>query len=102
MDIHDQAPDSTNFNATGPHLDLYNRLPTCIRPQLDMSICNNIQKVFLDVRIVNLLPLKTWAQGRDSNPEPKFLQAAGPMDREPAHLRFSKIKPPQAEAPAKS
>ncbi|KAJ9088344.1 hypothetical protein DSO57_1024038 [Entomophthora muscae] len=36
------------------------------------------------VRIDNLLPLKTWAQGQDSNPEPKFLQAAGPMDQEPA------------------
>ncbi|KAJ9088667.1 hypothetical protein DSO57_1020854 [Entomophthora muscae] len=30
--------------------------------------------------IDNLLPLKTQAQGRDLNPEPKFLQAAGPMD----------------------
>ncbi|KAJ9060639.1 hypothetical protein DSO57_1028689 [Entomophthora muscae] len=33
-----------------------------------------------DVRIDNLLPLKTWAQGQDLNPEPKFLQAAGPMN----------------------
>ncbi|KAJ9082493.1 hypothetical protein DSO57_1004058 [Entomophthora muscae] len=54
------------------------------------------------VRIVNFLPLKTWAQGWDSNPEPKFLQDAGPMDREPACPRSSEIKPLQAEAPAKS
>ncbi|KAJ9086155.1 hypothetical protein DSO57_1007270 [Entomophthora muscae] len=38
------------------------------------------------VRIDNLLPLKTQAQGQDSTPEPKFLRAAGPMDREPARV----------------
>ncbi|KAJ9089847.1 hypothetical protein DSO57_1008806 [Entomophthora muscae] len=50
----------------------------------------------------NFLPLKTWAQGQDLNPEPKFLRAAGPMNQEPAHLLFSEIEPMQAEAPAKS
>ncbi|KAJ9081954.1 hypothetical protein DSO57_1009410 [Entomophthora muscae] len=54
------------------------------------------------VRINNSLPLETQAQGQDLNSEPKFLQAAGPMDQQPTHLRFAEIKPPQAEAPAKS
>ncbi|KAJ9052702.1 hypothetical protein DSO57_1031651 [Entomophthora muscae] len=54
------------------------------------------------VRIDNSLPLETWAQGQDLNPEPEFLQAAGPMDREPVCPHFSEIEPPQAEAPAKS
>ncbi|KAJ9062236.1 hypothetical protein DSO57_1012905 [Entomophthora muscae] len=55
-----------------------------------------------NVRIDNLLPLKTRAQGRDLNPEPKFLWAAGPMDREPACPCFSEIEPPQAEGSSKS
>ncbi|KAJ9069054.1 hypothetical protein DSO57_1022329 [Entomophthora muscae] len=53
-------------------------------------------------KIDNSLPLETWAQGRDSNPEPTFLRAAGPMDQGPTHPRFFGIKPLQAEAPAKS
>ncbi|KAJ9059533.1 hypothetical protein DSO57_1001602 [Entomophthora muscae] len=56
----------------------------------------------LDVRIDNSLPWGTQAQGWDSNPEPTFPQAAGPMDQGPAHPRFFGIKPLQAEAPAKS
>ncbi|KAJ9064125.1 hypothetical protein DSO57_1033676 [Entomophthora muscae] len=54
------------------------------------------------IRIDNLLPLKTQAQGRDLNPEPEFLRTAGPMDQEPTCLRFSEIEPLQAEGPAKS
>ncbi|KAJ9051934.1 hypothetical protein DSO57_1039155 [Entomophthora muscae] len=59
-------------------------------------------KVDPDLLIDNFLPLQTRAQGQDSNPEPKFLRTAGPMDQEPAHPQFSEIEPPQAEAPAKS
>ncbi|KAJ9067669.1 hypothetical protein DSO57_1036777 [Entomophthora muscae] len=54
------------------------------------------------VRIDKLLPLKTPGPRAGSNPEPKFLRAAGPMDQEPDHPRSSDIEPPQAEAPAKS
>ncbi|KAJ9087808.1 hypothetical protein DSO57_1029357 [Entomophthora muscae] len=56
----------------------------------------------IGVRIDNSLPLKTWAQGQDLNPEPEFLRAAGPMDQEPVHLCFAEVELPQAEAPAKS
>ncbi|KAJ9088808.1 hypothetical protein DSO57_1019530 [Entomophthora muscae] len=52
--------------------------------------------------IDNSLPLGTWAQGWDLNPEPTFLRAAGPMDQGPARLRFFRIEPLQAEAAAKS
>ncbi|KAJ9061856.1 hypothetical protein DSO57_1016431 [Entomophthora muscae] len=58
--------------------------------------------LFINVRIDNLLPLNTRAQGQDLNPEPEFLQDAVPMDQEPARLHFSEIEPPQAEGPAKS
>ncbi|KAJ9076940.1 M-phase phosphoprotein 8 [Entomophthora muscae] len=54
------------------------------------------------VKIDNSLPQETWAQGWDSNPEPTFLRAVGPMDQGPARLHFFGIKPLQAEAPAKS
>ncbi|KAJ9057204.1 hypothetical protein DSO57_1024859 [Entomophthora muscae] len=40
------------------------------------------------VRIDNLLPQKTRAQGWDLNLEPTFLQAAGPMDQGPACPHF--------------
>ncbi|KAJ9069671.1 hypothetical protein DSO57_1016145 [Entomophthora muscae] len=53
-------------------------------------------------RIDNSLPQETQAQGWDSNPEPTFLRAAGPMDQGPARLHFFGIKPLQAEAPTKS
>ncbi|KAJ9060028.1 hypothetical protein DSO57_1035223 [Entomophthora muscae] len=43
---------------------------------------------------------ETRAQGWDLNPEPLFLQAAGPMDQGPACPCFFGIEPPQAEAPA--
>ncbi|KAJ9078003.1 hypothetical protein DSO57_1011291 [Entomophthora muscae] len=59
-------------------------------------------KVNGTVRIDNSLPLETWAQGQDSTPEPGFLQAAGPMDREPVCPCFAEVKLPQAKAPAKS
>ncbi|KAJ9049705.1 hypothetical protein DSO57_1021731 [Entomophthora muscae] len=63
---------------------------------------NHPQETIAFVRIDNSLPLETWAQGQDLNPEPEFLQAAGPMDQEPVRLCFSEIEPPQAKAPAKS
>ncbi|KAJ9086941.1 hypothetical protein DSO57_1038339 [Entomophthora muscae] len=53
--------------------------------------------VAIIVRIDNLLPLKTRAQGQDLNPEPKFLRAAGLMDQEPARLCLSDIEPLQAD-----
>ncbi|KAJ9058360.1 hypothetical protein DSO57_1013026 [Entomophthora muscae] len=53
-------------------------------------------------RIDNSLPWEIRAQGWDSNPEPIFLRAVGPMDQGPARLRFFGIKPLQAETPAKS
>ncbi|KAJ9057800.1 hypothetical protein DSO57_1019293 [Entomophthora muscae] len=48
-----------------------------------------------DVRIDNSPPLETQAQEQESNPEPGFPRAAGPMDCPPA---FSGVKPPQADA----
>ncbi|KAJ9056014.1 hypothetical protein DSO57_1037434 [Entomophthora muscae] len=50
------------------------------------------------VKIDNLLPLETQAQGQDLKPEPEFLRAAGSIDREPAHPCLSEIEPPQDEA----
>ncbi|KAJ9075381.1 hypothetical protein DSO57_1036684 [Entomophthora muscae] len=54
------------------------------------------------VRIDNSLSWEIQAQGWDSNPEPTFLQTAGPMNQGPACPCFFGIKPLQAEAPAKS
>ncbi|KAJ9068192.1 hypothetical protein DSO57_1031133 [Entomophthora muscae] len=54
------------------------------------------------VRIDNYSPLETQAQKQESNLDPGLPQAAGPMDQEPACLRFSEINFLQAEAPAKS
>ncbi|KAJ9078974.1 hypothetical protein DSO57_1001188 [Entomophthora muscae] len=50
------------------------------------------------VRINNSFPLETQAQGRDSNPDPKYLQAAGPEDQGATFLSFPGVKLPQAEA----
>ncbi|KAJ9077538.1 hypothetical protein DSO57_1015935 [Entomophthora muscae] len=61
------------------------------------TLASSSSHLWLCVRIDNLLPLKTWAQGQDLNSEPKFLQAAGPMDQEPTRLRFSGIEPLQAD-----
>ncbi|KAJ9080465.1 hypothetical protein DSO57_1024626, partial [Entomophthora muscae] len=44
---------------------------------------SNLQSAQEPVSIDNSLPLETQAQGRDLNPEPEFLRAAGPMDQEP-------------------
>ncbi|KAJ9083535.1 hypothetical protein DSO57_1033826 [Entomophthora muscae] len=49
------------------------------------------------VRIDNSSSLETRAQEQGLNPEPGFLWAAGPVDRETARLRFSGIEPPQAD-----
>ncbi|KAJ9087689.1 hypothetical protein DSO57_1030668 [Entomophthora muscae] len=54
------------------------------------------------VRIVNSLPLGTWAQEWDSNPDPDSLQAAIPMDQGAACLHFPETELLQAEAPTKS
>ncbi|KAJ9069710.1 M-phase phosphoprotein 8 [Entomophthora muscae] len=51
-----------------------------------------------DVRIDNSSLLETQAQEQESNPEPGFTQAAGPMDRGTARLHFSEVEPPQANA----
>ncbi|KAJ9063686.1 hypothetical protein DSO57_1038357 [Entomophthora muscae] len=37
-----------------------------------------------DVRIVNSSSLETWAQEQESNPDPGFLWATGPVDCLPA------------------
>ncbi|KAJ9077740.1 hypothetical protein DSO57_1013812 [Entomophthora muscae] len=49
------------------------------------------------VRIDNSPPLEPQAQERESNPEPGFPRAAGPVDCETAHLHFSGFEPPQAD-----
>ncbi|KAJ9090642.1 hypothetical protein DSO57_1000490 [Entomophthora muscae] len=48
--------------------------------------------------IENSSTLKTQAQGRDLNPDPEFLRAAGPEDQGAACPRFPGVEPPQAEA----
>ncbi|KAJ9086573.1 hypothetical protein DSO57_1002700 [Entomophthora muscae] len=53
-------------------------------------------------RIDNPLPLETWAQGQDLNPEPQLLWAVSPMNQGPTHPRFSEIEPLQTGVPAKS
>ncbi|KAJ9070624.1 hypothetical protein DSO57_1006038 [Entomophthora muscae] len=50
------------------------------------------------VRIENSPPLETQAQEQESNLEPGFPQATGPMDRRTARLHFSGVKPLQADA----
>ncbi|KAJ9072789.1 hypothetical protein DSO57_1023506 [Entomophthora muscae] len=52
-------------------------------------------KLTPSVRIDNSSSLETREQ--ESNPNPGFLQAAGPVDRRTAHPCFSGIKPPQAD-----
>ncbi|KAJ9085676.1 hypothetical protein DSO57_1011597 [Entomophthora muscae] len=54
------------------------------------------------IRIDNSLPWGTRAQGWDSNPEPTFPWAAGPMDQGPACPHFLGLSPCKSEAPAKS
>ncbi|KAJ9049958.1 hypothetical protein DSO57_1019129 [Entomophthora muscae] len=49
-------------------------------------------------RIDNSPPPKPQAQERESNPEPGFPQAAGPMDRRTARPHFSGVEPPRADA----
>ncbi|KAJ9057570.1 hypothetical protein DSO57_1021389 [Entomophthora muscae] len=49
------------------------------------------------VRIDNSPPLEPQAQEQESNPEPGFPQAAGPMDRGTTRPHFSGVKPPQAD-----
>ncbi|KAJ9051180.1 hypothetical protein DSO57_1007021 [Entomophthora muscae] len=48
--------------------------------------------------IDNSPPLETQAQERESNPEPGFPRAAGPMDCGTARPHFSGVEPPQADA----
>ncbi|KAJ9082286.1 hypothetical protein DSO57_1006070 [Entomophthora muscae] len=50
------------------------------------------------VRIDNFLSLETQGQGRDSNSESDHPRAVSPKDQRAGCLRFSEIKPPQAEA----
>ncbi|KAJ9051183.1 hypothetical protein DSO57_1007024 [Entomophthora muscae] len=45
-----------------------------------------------------LSPLETQAQGRDSNPDPESLRAAGPENQGATCPRFTGVKLPQAEA----
>ncbi|KAJ9072785.1 hypothetical protein DSO57_1023608 [Entomophthora muscae] len=51
----------------------------------------------VNVRIDNSLPLEPQAQERELNPEPGSPQAAGPVDRGTARLRFPGIEPLQAD-----
>ncbi|KAJ9061445.1 hypothetical protein DSO57_1020658 [Entomophthora muscae] len=51
-----------------------------------------------DVRIDNSPPLETQDQERESNPEPGFPQAAGPMDCGTSCPHFSGVEPLQADA----
>ncbi|KAJ9054929.1 hypothetical protein DSO57_1009347 [Entomophthora muscae] len=51
----------------------------------------------LTVRIDDSPPLEIQAQERESNPEPGFPRAAGPMDCGTARLHFSGVEPPQAD-----
>ncbi|KAJ9060608.1 hypothetical protein DSO57_1029047, partial [Entomophthora muscae] len=51
-----------------------------------------------DVRIVNSFSLETRTQGWNLNPDPKSLQAAGPMDQGATFLHFLEAKPLQADA----
>ncbi|KAJ9067097.1 hypothetical protein DSO57_1003010 [Entomophthora muscae] len=46
--LHDQAPNTINFDEPGPHLDFYNGLPTHIRRHFDMTCCKNLKDVFLE------------------------------------------------------
>ncbi|KAJ9090376.1 hypothetical protein DSO57_1003112 [Entomophthora muscae] len=56
-------------------------------------------KLTFSLKIDNSLPWETRAQGWDSNPEPIFLRAAGPMDQGPVCPQFFGIEPMQAKAP---
>ncbi|KAJ9078464.1 M-phase phosphoprotein 8 [Entomophthora muscae] len=49
------------------------------------------------IRIDNSFSLETQAQEQESNPEPGFLWAAGPVDCRTTCLHFSGIEPPQAD-----
>ncbi|KAJ9066123.1 hypothetical protein DSO57_1012757, partial [Entomophthora muscae] len=55
-------------------------------------------KPFKAVRIDNSSSLETQAWEQESNPNPRFPWAAGPVDQRTTHLCFSGIEPPQAEA----
>ncbi|KAJ9076964.1 hypothetical protein DSO57_1021305 [Entomophthora muscae] len=49
------------------------------------------------LKIDNYSSLETWARELESNPKPRFLWAAEPVDRGTACLRFPGIEPPQAD-----
>ncbi|KAJ9090590.1 hypothetical protein DSO57_1001045 [Entomophthora muscae] len=97
-----------NITSIGPFhpLSADSTLPTISGPPLEENI-SDYPVILTDMAISFQAQLDPLSVGplslrQDSNPEPEFLQAAGPMDQEPAHLRFSEIEPPQAKAPAKS
>ncbi|KAJ9054528.1 hypothetical protein DSO57_1013401 [Entomophthora muscae] len=74
----------------------------CILDVPVTGLVGGVGNVTVLVRIDNSLPLETQAQGRDSNSEPEFLWATGPIDQEPAHPRFAEVELLQAKTPAKS
>ncbi|KAJ9064275.1 hypothetical protein DSO57_1032229 [Entomophthora muscae] len=69
-------------------------LNTC---NLDRQLLAFLYKLCNIVRIDNSFSLETRAWEQESTPDPGFLWATGPMDCRTAHLRFSGIKPPQAD-----
>ncbi|KAJ9060479.1 hypothetical protein DSO57_1030590 [Entomophthora muscae] len=52
----------------------------------------------VSVRIENSSSLETRAWEQELNPDPRSPWVAGPVDQRTAHLRFSGLEPPQAEA----
>ncbi|KAJ9048362.1 hypothetical protein DSO57_1035742 [Entomophthora muscae] len=64
----------------------------------EFSLCINVLN---SVKIDNSSSLETKAQEWDSNPNPGFPQDAGSVDRRAARPCFFRIKPLEAEAPAK-
>ncbi|KAJ9056504.1 hypothetical protein DSO57_1032450 [Entomophthora muscae] len=54
-------------------------------------------KITTSVSIDNSSSLETQAREQELNPDPGFLQAAGPVDRRTTHPRFFGIESPQAD-----
>ncbi|KAJ9071790.1 hypothetical protein DSO57_1033549 [Entomophthora muscae] len=72
--------------------------PKLFRGKFNYLLAYNI---YMEPPIENSFPLETQAQEQDSNPNPGYPWATGPVDCSAACLCFFGIKPLQAEAPAK-
>ncbi|KAJ9084051.1 hypothetical protein DSO57_1028254 [Entomophthora muscae] len=61
------------------------------------QLCTMMQISHINVRIDNSSSLETQAREQELNPDPGFLQDAGPVDRRTTRPRFFGIESPQAD-----